>query len=92
MSMSMGVQVGAHTVTSTEGSGNTCTFTVNMVKPQSFQLLISRSGAIVSGAGAVVTLTAGTETSGVWSNATLTVAGGGGYTLTAADVIYWLVG
>ena len=92
MPLSTGVQAGAHTVTSTEANATTVTFTVNMVAPISYHMELLRSGVLTSLIGAIVTLTTGTETSGVWANGTLTVANGVSFSLTSGDVIYWMVG
>ena len=91
MGFSIGMQCGAHTVTAAEDSAGTLAITLNMVNPVSYQIHAIRSGAEVSMAGAVLTLAVGTETTGTWSNGTLTVADGT-YVPTTGDILYWMAG
>ena len=88
MAYSNSFQAGAHVVTSAEQSGSSATITLGIVNPVSFHVHRTTSaGVMATLVGATITLTVGTETSGVWSNATLTVANA----LTAGDILYWMV-
>jgi len=87
MAFSDGMQAGAHTVTTAEANASSASITLNMVNPQYYHVhLVSSAGVLVALTGYTVTLTNGTETSGVWSSATLTVAG----SLTAGQILYWM--
>jgi hypothetical protein len=87
MPFSNGPQAGAHVVTTAEATASSATFSLNMVFPSHYEAhMVTAAGVPVTLIGATITMTVGTETSGVWSNATLTVANA----LTAGNIIYWL--